>query len=125
MADLITVRVTGTESVTRAYATITEGVSELNGTWASVGALAAGAGRAAAPKRTGWLAMTISSRPHGDHVVLTAGAVYAGVIEWGWRARGIRPNRYLYRGILNAERAIAETYAGGLEALVAKAQRGE
>lgn len=127
MADkpLITVTVEGQESVERAYRTITEGADDMAGTWQSVGALAAGAGRIAAPKRTGWLASTISSRAYGDQVVLTAGAVYAGVIEWGWRRRGIRPSRYLYRGILNAERAIAEAYAAGLEGLVAEAQRGE
>lgn len=125
MGQLITVTVTGQESVERAYRTIADGAADMPATQADVGSIAKTAARAAAPKRTGWLAATISSRPEADRVILAAGAVYGGVIEWGWAARRIRGQHYMLRGIRGATAQIVAAYDAGLSKVVATAQAGE
>ncbi len=124
MAAAISLEVTGQATVDAAYRAIVDGATDMPMTWSDVGAIAQDATRAAAPRRSGWLASTISSRAAPDRVTLTGGAIYAGVIDWGWAARGIRPSHFTLRGIRAAQANIVAKIGAGLELIVADAQGG-
>ena len=53
------------------------------------------AARGRAPKRTGRLAGSLSADADGTEAEVSAGAVYAGVIHYGWAAHGISANPFL------------------------------
>lgn len=120
----VSVRIEGTASVEQAYATIREGADDMPGTQAQIGQIVKTRIRTYAPKRTGWLASTITARALPDQMVITVAAVYAGVIEWGWRARGIPGQHYANRGIYASQGAIVGFYASGLQTVVDTAQAG-
>jgi hypothetical protein len=58
------------------------------------GRVVAAAGASAAPRHTGQLAGSARVVAGPGHVTITFTAPYAAIIEWGWRARGIRPQPY-------------------------------
>lgn len=74
--------------------------------------------RSAAPHRTGRLAAGITGEAQGREVVLGAGAVYAGVQEWGWPARHIPAQPYLVPAVEDTEAAWVDTYAAEVQTIL-------
>ena len=125
MAAPIEIRVTGAELVEKAYDTIRDGAANLTATQQAIANLIVPAVRGAAPVRSGALMLSIGASALPDNRVrLTVGVVYGGVIEWGWRARGISGQHYAARGIMAQKQAIAGLYAEGLTRVCATAQAG-
>ena len=74
------------------------------------------------PRLTGALAGTIRSsvRRTGSSVLAGGRSLvpYAGPIHFGWRARNIEPQPFLYDALDNRRRAVAEAYAAEVASMV-------
>ncbi|GGM48441.1 hypothetical protein GCM10012275_19260 [Longimycelium tulufanense] len=72
--------------------------------------------RQQAPKRSGRLARSVRAASSTAGAVVSAGrggrsaVPYAGPIHFGWRKRGIRANRFLYRAAARTKRRYTEVY---------------
>ena len=73
-----------------------------------VAALVAAAARP--PIRTGRLAASITPRSSDTEAAVTSGLVYAGVIEYGWPRRNIRPAKFLATAFAQTESATTAAY---------------
>jgi hypothetical protein len=73
--------------------------------------------RSKAPRRSGALASSIESGASASEAFAGAGAPYARPIEFGWPARGIRPQPYLEPAA--DESAWSDAYAKRLDELLA------
>jgi hypothetical protein len=74
-----------------------------------------------APRLTGRLADSVSSKARKTGASVVAGGrgiPYAGPIHFGWRARNIEPQPFLYDALDDRRAAIAERYADGIGELV-------
>lgn len=118
-------RVTGEETVARAFATIEAGAQDVGPYGAQIAAAAKASASALAPRRTGWMAQTISGRGEPYGALLQVGAVYGGVIEWGWPVKRIRGRHYMARGIMAATDAVVEAYGRAMIGTCEQAQRGD
>lgn len=81
--------------------------------------------RAAAivPRRTGTLASSIKANRAKKKVTIKAGggkAVYAGVIEYGWSARGIRPQPYLRTAAFENKDLVKQKYEENIKSIIQK-----
>ena len=124
MAEPVSVKVTGTESVERAYQTVIDGAADLPGLQQKIANLLVPAVRGAAPVRTGALVASIGASAGKGGVLIGAGGVYGGVIEWGWAVRGIGGRHYMARGVMANQQAVADLYGAALTELCATAQAG-
>jgi hypothetical protein len=118
-----TVSVKGLREVTRSlsqYAGATEDLKEAN---AKIGSKVAQTAIATTPKITGQLASTVKSNRAQRKVQLKAGGArvpYAGVIEYGYPARGIQAQPFLRRAIWTDRNYVIQQYSANLEALKRK-----
>jgi len=90
----------------------------------------AAAGRIVAAEAPGWihsrsgrLAGSVRAGAAKTSATVRAGGAavpYAGVIEWGWPARHIRPHPYLTTAAKATESTWVDAYLTRLEAIVAK-----
>jgi phage gpG-like protein len=71
-----------------------------------------------APRVTGRLAGSIRAGRTKDAATVTAGAVYAGVIHWGWPARNISAQPFLVDALTAGEPTVATIYMGEVTQIV-------
>jgi phage gpG-like protein len=74
----------------------------------------------AAPKRTGRLAGSLSATSTGDTARVSSGQVYAGVIHYGWAARGIRAHPFLVPVAEQTQPVWIRSYQAQLKAIVGR-----
>jgi len=74
------------------------------------GAYLAQRAKGLAPRVTGRLAGSIRAGQTKDAATVTATAVYAGVIHWGWPARNIRAHPFLVDALSAGEPTVASIY---------------
>jgi phage gpG-like protein len=74
------------------------------------GAYLAQRAKGMAPRVTGRLAGSIRAGRTQDAATVTATAVYAGVIHWGWPARNIRAHPFLTDALSAGEPTVATIY---------------
>jgi hypothetical protein len=67
------------------------------------GALVAAEARRRAPVRSGRLAGSIFDSKERNLSAVGSDVIYAPPIHWGWKARGISPNRFLYDAAQDTE----------------------
>jgi hypothetical protein len=94
----IGVRVEGLTQTVKALQKAGAEVTDLKGVFGGIAALGARLAKGFAPKRTGNLAGTIRGNRAKSKAVIIAGRArfpYAGPINYGWRARGIKPALYM------------------------------
>jgi hypothetical protein len=66
-------------------------ISDMTGPLGAASPLIVGASQAAAPRRTGNMAGSITARAQGrNRLRVTVATPYAAAIHWGWPAHGIR-----------------------------------
>lgn len=78
---------------------------------------------AVAPRLTGALASSIRANRAKKRVSIKAGGArvpYAGVIEYGWEARSIRPQPYLRKAAFERRDYISQTYEDNIRSLIKK-----
>lgn len=86
--------------------------------------MARDASREEAPKRTGALSRTLASRANQNRASVKAGGakvLYAGPIHFGWPARSIQPNKFIYRAVSLRQTQIIEAYEAEVGSLLKKA----
>lgn len=76
------------------------------------------AARSRAPSRSGRLASSLFPVVTADGVRVGARAPYAGVVHWGWPARGIRANPFLSDAATSTEGTWVGYYADEVQAAV-------
>lgn len=81
------------------------------------------------PRRTGRLAASMAVRPGLRYTSVKAGGArtpYAPPIHWGWKARGIRANKFITRAAAQSTRALHALYERGIAHLTKQvsARRG-
>lgn len=88
--------------------------------------VAARAGQAIAPRRTGMLAGSVRAGATQSAAIVRAGNArvpYAGVIEYGWAARHIAPHPFLREGATRTEPHWIELYRARIEQLIHRIER--
>lgn len=96
----IVVQVQGLNETVRALQRAGADVADLKEVFAGIAAEAARIAASFAPVRTGRLRATIRGNRAKNKAVVMAGRArvpYAGAINYGWRARNIRPSNFLQR----------------------------
>lgn len=75
--------------------------------------------RRGAPKRSGRLAQSVRALATAKRAQLAVGTSakvpYAGPINFGWPARGIKAQEFIYRGIVQSRDQIIEVYVQHLD----------
>lgn len=118
-----TVSVKGLREVTRSLNQYAGAVDDLKEANAKIGSKVAQTAIATTPKLTGRLASTVKSNRAQRKVQLKAGGArvpYAGVIEYGYPARGIEAQPFLRRAIWTDRQYVIQQYSANLEALKRK-----
>ena len=105
------IEVRGADRLARTLRAAGDDLGKLTAANAAAGRVMAGGAKAAAPKRSGRLAGSITAKPEPAGVTVTAGVVYAGVIHFGWARRGITGRPYLKDGIDRTQPAWLPLYA--------------
>jgi hypothetical protein len=96
----VAVHIQGLRDITRAMEKAGVEVEELKEVMGGVAAEAAQTMQRYVPTRTGALRASVRGNKAKGKAVVTAGKArvpYAGPIQYGWRARGIRPAMYVER----------------------------
>lgn len=92
------VHVEGLDRVTRALDALGVDLGDMRDAHQRIADEGARLAAAAAPRRTGRLARSVRARRRRGRSIVTAGGwgvPYAGVINYGWRARNIAPARFM------------------------------
>lgn len=105
--DLVRVDVDGDRQLHDTARRAADDLDDLEPVDQAAATIAANRARAIAPKASGYLASTI--RADDGNVVATA--PYAGVIEYGWPARNIKPQPYLTQAVAVTEAQLVALYA--------------
>lgn len=103
------VRVVGADAITHGLEDVLRAVPRMDPR--SVGDIILRAARARAPVKSGQL--RASGRSEGMHVAFTA--PYSAPIHWGWKARNIQPNQYLYKGAEGTAEAWLQAFTDALQ----------
>jgi hypothetical protein len=84
--------------------------------------------RAEAPTRSGRLARSVRAKATAKYAAVSAGSKvrvpYAGPIHWGWRKRGIDPNKFALRALESRIHAVRERYVRRVNEAIARFNRG-
>jgi len=79
-----------------------------------------------APRRSGRLAKSVGALVGQRDAKVKAGSAarvpYAGPIHFGWAARGIKPNPFLYRALSKTSEQAKEVYRTKIDALARRAE---
>jgi hypothetical protein len=91
MAGDVTFTVSGLAELQRDLQAVGADITNLHGPFTQIAAVGARALAAASPRRSGRLAGSTRGVGFASAAVVTQTAPYAGAINYGWRARNIRP----------------------------------
>lgn len=122
MADAVGVEVEGRD-LRRQLRGIEDGLADLKATHLQAGEVVRPRAAAIAPKRTGRLAADIRVAGQASGAVIRAGRAsvpYAGPIHFGWSARNIKPNPFLYDALDDRHDQVVDVYEERVAALVRK-----
>jgi hypothetical protein len=124
MAEAIkVVDVRGVDTLTAILLKFTNDVKNLNGFGTEVGKLIASNASALAPRKTGALAASIGSIETKEGLQVYAGSEtvpYAGVIEYGWPAKGKQAKPFLMPAVQNNLQMIVQKYEDGIKSTIRK-----
>ena len=112
-----TVNVKGVNEVVRSLKKYEGAIDDLKNANANIGAKVSSTARATAPTLTGALASSIRPNRASRKVQIKAGGArvpYAGVIEYGWPARGIEAQPFLRRAAWENKDYTKEQYTQNL-----------
>lgn len=119
------VRVEGGRQLRAALRDMGDGLTDLRAANTEAATIAARAGAADAPRRTGLLAGTIRPGATQAAAIVRAGSArvpYAAVIEYGWAARHIRPNPFLREGAEQTQPAWLAVYSRSIDRLILRVE---
>lgn len=117
MAEAITINVKGIDTATVKLIKFADDVQNLKGFGSSIAKDIVTTASAMAPRVTGALASSIGSTQTDKGVQIYAGnesVPYAGVIEYGWPAKGKPEKPYLRPAVYNNMDAIIKNYEDGI-----------
>jgi hypothetical protein len=121
------ITVEGAKQLQRALRQVEGGMADLKVAHAEAAKIVERQAEAIAPRRSGRLAASVRSSGQARQGIVRAGKAavpYAGVIHFGWAARNIAPQPYLYDA-LDARRAeVIATYNGHVNKLIKKNDLG-
>jgi hypothetical protein len=120
----IGVRVEGLTKTVRSLQAAGVEVDDLKGVFGPIAALGARLAKGFAPVRTGTLRGTIRGNKAKNKSVIIAGrkrVPWAAPINYGWKARGIKPARYMQRVDPVIGPAAVEMLDNGLNDVIKKA----
>jgi hypothetical protein len=123
MAEAVTIKVEGLRETQKALKNLEGGLDDLKDTNASLGNEIAQRASALAPRLTGNLAASIKSNRQAKKVSIKAGGAkvpYAGVIEYGWKARNIESRSYLRKAAFENRDYIVQKYEDGIKQVIQK-----
>lgn len=123
MADGLAVEVTGLRECVKALKDLGDDLSDLKEANGTLGREIASRASALAPVRSGRLAASIKSNKAAKKVQIKAGSArvpYAGVIEYGWAARNIRPQPYLRKAAFENKNYIKDKYEENIKDVIRK-----
>ena len=115
------IEVEGGPQLRKAFKRLGDRAGDLKGLHGDIGEIVADTAESLAPFVTGNLAESIrsSSRKTGATVMAGRQAVpYAGPIHFGWRARNIEPQPFLYDALDDRRDDIVSKYRAGVDVLV-------
>ena len=115
------VEVEGGPQIRRAFRKLGDRAEDLTPIHSEIGELVEDRAVDLVPVVTGQLRDTITSKATKTRARIEAGAripPYAGPIHFGWRARNIEPQPFLYDALDDRRRQVAETYADGVGKMV-------
>jgi phage gpG-like protein len=110
------VTIQGTERLAATMDDAGEELARLTDSHRQVAALVVRAMRP--PRRTGRLQASIRPVPDQTAAQIEAGAPYAAVIEFGWRAHNIRPQPYFTKAIASTTARWEEIYIQGIQGVL-------
>lgn len=119
----VTVKVEGAKELRRTLKQAGADMADFAEANAEAGRIVAAAAPPWIQSRSGRLAGSIRPGKSKTQAVIRAGGAripYAGVTEWGWPARHIRPHPFLTTAAVATESTWTEAYFRRLEAIVAK-----
>jgi hypothetical protein len=120
------VEIEGAKEVRRALKQMGDDLADLKDLHAEVGELVASEARSIAPHDSGDLSGSIRTarRAAGSFVLAGSRRVpYAGPIHFGWRARNIEPQPFLYEAIDSRRDAVIRRYREGIDRITDDAKR--
>lgn len=110
MADSGSITVVGADELSATLGAAADDLARMTDAEQRAGAYLAQRAKGMAPKVTGRLAGSIKAGRTKDAATVTATAVYAGVIHWGWPARNIRAHPFLVDALSAGEPTVARIY---------------
>lgn len=119
------VRVVGARRLARTLRQFGEGIEDLKDANAEAAALVAAESARRAPRRSGALAGSIRGNRAVGKAVVAAGKAkvpYAGPIHWGWPARHIAANRFIWDTAHETQDEWLPKYEANLQALADKVE---
>lgn len=119
------VRVDGGRQLRAALRDMEDGLSDLRTANAEAAAIAARAGQADAPRRSGLLAASVRPGATQSAALIRAGSArvpYAGVIHYGWADRHISPNPFLREGAEQTQPAWLAIYSRTIDRLILRVE---
>lgn len=118
------VEVEGLKQVLRNLKRLGVDVADLKEASNRAGQVVADAARSLAPTKTGRLSNSVRAAKQQNAAVVRAGGArlpYAGVIHFGWPARGIAPKPFLFEAADSRREQVINAYREGLAEAIKKA----
>lgn len=122
-----TVQVKGLNEALRALSKAGDDFEDLKDANQELGSIIARKAAAIVPKRSGALEQSIKANRAKKKVQIKAGGArvpYAGVIEYGWRARNIAPQPYIRKAAFEDRDLIKTKYEENIKSIINKYNLG-
>lgn len=116
-------KVEGAKDLQRALRKVEEGTSDLKAIHAAAAGIVETAAKPLARRKSGAMADSIRSTGQARQGVVRAGFArvpYAGVQHFGWAARNITPNPFLYDALDDRRGEVLEQYSDQVQSLLKK-----
>ena len=120
MAPPVQVHVQGDERLAATMKAAAKAVADMSGTSREAAELLAVSARGRAPVDTGALSQSITAEATHEGAQVSSDLVYAGVQEWGWRARGIPAQPFMVPALDEHTERIADLYERAADAAIDK-----
>ena len=120
------VRVTGAKELRKALQHMGDDLSDFTALHRDLAEMVASAARSKAPVRSGALAGSVKGKGYKTRASVAAGGrlvPYAGPIHFGWPARNIEPQPFLYDALDSRKREVVDKYEDRVGDLVKKLDR--
>jgi len=118
-----TIEVKGADGLRRALRQVEGGTSDLKAAHLTAAKVVSEEGSRLAPKRSGKLAASVRAAGQARQGVVRAGFAripYAGVIHFGWAARNIQPQPFLYDALDSRTGEVMAVYEKQVDSIIKK-----